>query len=238
MLRTSLGPSLLIIVVLERLAEGLWVAPSPLTYFGLRLGTRMTVVRLANGDAWIHSPIPLDDGLRAEVEAIGPVRHVVAPSVFHHLFAGPWREAFDGSTLYGPKALARKRKDLRLDASLEEAAAAPWASELTPVHIDGCLLDETVFVHRGSRSVVSADLTENFVSHRHLPTRLYLQASGTYGKIGWPRPLRIAYRDHAAARRSLDALMEHDFDRIVIAHGDVVARDGKAALRETFRFLE
>ena len=224
--------------MLERIAEGLWVAASPHSYFGLRLGTRMTVVRLANGDAWVHSPIPLDDSLRAAVEAIGTVRHIVAPSLFHHMFAGEWRQAFEGSTLYGPKALASKRKDLRLDATLEEAKTAPWARELTPVHIDGCMLDETVFVHHASRTVVSSDLTENFVSHPHLPTRLYLQASGTYGKVGWPRPLRIVYRDHAAATRSLDALMQHDFDRIVIAHGDIVAKDGKAALRETFRFLD
>jgi hypothetical protein len=224
--------------VLERIAEGLWVAATPHSYLGLRLGTRMTVVRLASGDVWVHSPVHLDDGLRAAVEAIGPVRHVVAPSLYHHLFAGEWRQAFAGATLYGPKALASKRKDLRLDATLEEARTAPWAAELAPVHIDGCLLDETVFVHGASRTVVSSDLTENFVTHRHLPTRLYLQASGTYGKVGWPRPLRIVYRDHAAATRSIDALLQHDFDRIVIAHGEIIARDGKAALRETFRFLD
>jgi hypothetical protein len=223
--------------VLDPLADGLWVAAAPLSFFGLRLGTRMSVVRLGDGDLWIHSPIPLSHELRAAVDALGTVRHIVAPSLYHHLFAGDWKAAYPAATLHGPAALARKRKDLALTASLEEAAAAPWASELVPVHIDGCGLDETVFVHRPTRTLVTSDLTENFVTHPHLPTRLYLKASGTYGKIGWPRALRIVYRDHAAARRSLDALLEHDFDRIVIAHGDVIASGGKDAVRGTFGFL-
>jgi hypothetical protein len=58
-----------------------------------------------------------------------------------------------------------------------------------------------------------------------------------HGKIGWSRLLRIVYRDRAAARRSIDAIIAHDFDRIVIAHGDVIRRDGRAALRRTFDFL-
>ena len=223
--------------MLDRLDEGLWVAAAPLSYMGLHLGTRMTIVRLAGGDLWVHSPIAATPELRAEVDALGPVRHVVAPSLFHHVHAGEWQAAYPAATLWGPAALARKRKDLKLGATLEEAAGAPWASELAPVHIDGCMLDETVFVHRATHTVVASDLAENFTSCAHWPTRMYLKASGIYGKVGWGRLMRFVYRDRAAAKHSVDALLSQDFDRIVIAHGDVIARDGKAALRETFRFL-
>jgi hypothetical protein len=224
-------------VVLERLDEGLWVAAMPLSFMGLRLGTRMTVVRLAGGDLWVHSPIAPSPDLRREVDALGPVGHLVAPNLYHHRFLDSWRAAYPDAILHGPKALARKRKDLTLSAALEDARAASWAGELAPVHVEGCALDETVFVHRATRTVVSSDLTENFTTSRHWPTRAYLKMSGTHGKIGWPRPLRVLYRDHAAALRSLDALFEHDFDRVVIAHGDVIGRDGKAAVRQTFAFL-
>ncbi len=99
------------------------------------------------------------------------------------------------------------------------------------------MLDETVFLHAATRTIVASDLAENFTSCEHWPTRLYLRASGIYGKVGWGRLMRFVYRDRPAARRSVDVLLTRDFDRIVIAHGDVIARDGKAALRETFRFL-
>jgi hypothetical protein len=222
---------------LERLDNGLWVAAGPLSFVGLRLGTRMTVVRLASGDLWVHSPIPPSSELRAAVDALGPVRHIVAPSLFHHLSAGHWQAIYPDAALYGPAALAKKRKDLKLTVSLEEAGGASWAAELQPLHVDGCLLDETVFVHRGARTLISADITENFTTSPHFFTRLYLKASGIHGKIGWSRLMRIVYRDRAAARRSIDSLLAHDFDRIVIAHGDVIPADGKAALRTTFEFL-
>jgi hypothetical protein len=223
--------------VLERLDEGLWIAAVPLSFLGLRIGTRMTVARLAGGDLWIHSPIELGAELRREVDELGSVGHLVAPNLYHHRFVQSWRAAYPNAIFHGPKALRRKRKDLVLSATLEEAPAASWASELTPVHIDGCMLDETVFVHRPTRTLVSADLTENFATSPHWPTRAYLKASGLHGRVGFSRFLRPLYRDRKAARRSLDALLEHDFDRIVIAHGDVIGREGKAAIRQTFDFL-
>jgi hypothetical protein len=223
--------------MLERLDEGLWVAAAPLSFMGLRIGTRMTVVRLASGDLWVHSPIEPTPELRAEVDALGPVRHVVAPSLYHHLHAGQWKAAYPTAALWGPAALARKRKDLELTETLEQTAGAAWTSELVPVHIDGCMLDETVFLHRATRTLVGSDLTENFTTSPHWPTRLYLKVSGIHGKVGWSRLMRVVYRDRPAARRSVEALLALDFDRIVIAHGDVIRRDGKAALRETFRFL-
>ncbi len=223
--------------MLERLDEGLWVAAMPLTYVGLHLGTRMTVVRLAGGELWIHSPIAPTAALRAAVDGLGRVAHLVAPNLYHHLFVEPWRAAYPGAVVHGPGALARKRKDLPLSAPLEEAHAAPWAGELAPVHIDGCMLDETVFVHQATRTLVTSDLTENFATSPHWATRMYLKAAGVHGKVGWPAPLRLLYRDHGAARRSVDALLEHDFDRVVLAHGDIVGREGKTAVRETFTFL-
>jgi hypothetical protein len=223
--------------MIERIDEGVWVAASPHSFMGLHLGTRMTIVRLAGGDLWIHSPIALSSALRPEVDALGPVKHIVAPSLYHHMYAGHWQTAYPDAAVYGPAALARKRKDLKLTATLEEAASAPWAAELAPVHIDGCMLDETVFVHRATRTLVGSDITENFRTSAHWPTRLYLKASGIHGKVGWGRFMRVVYRDRAAARRSVDALLEQDFDRVVIAHGDVIPSGGKTALRDTFAFL-
>jgi hypothetical protein len=223
--------------VLAPLAEGLWVATSPLSYFGMRIGTRMSIVRLRDGGLWVHSPIPLTPELRASVDALGVVRHIVAPSLYHHMWAGECKAAYPDAALHGPARLARKRNDLALTATLEQASAAAWAAELVPVHVDGCMLDETVFVHGPTRTLISSDLTENFTTHSHWPTRAYLKASGTYGKPGWPAPLRIVYRDHAATRRSLDVLREHDFDRLVIAHGDVIGSGAKAAIEQTFTFL-
>jgi hypothetical protein len=223
--------------MLERLDAGLWVAPAPMKFMGLHLGTRMTVVRLSGGDLWVHSPIALTPELRAEVDALGPVRHIVAPNLYHHVFAGQWHGAYPSASLWGPAALSRKRKDLKLTSTLEQASATAWASDLVPLHVDGCMLDETVFVHRTTRTLIASDITENFASSPHWMTRTYLKMAGIHGRIGFSRLLRFVYRDHPAARRSIDALLAQDFDRIVLAHGDIIPSGGKEALQSTYGFL-
>ena len=58
------------------LAADLWVADRPFKLplrFG-DIGCRMTVIRLADGGLFLHSPVPLDAALRAALDQIGPVR--------------------------------------------------------------------------------------------------------------------------------------------------------------------
>jgi hypothetical protein len=227
--------------MLERVDDGLWVVPAPLTFLGLRIGTRMTVVRLGGGEGarelWIHSAVPLTPELKREVDALGSVAHVVAPDLFHHLFASQWSSAYPSAVFYAPAALGKKRKDLRIGLPLERAAEAPWAKELAPLRIAGCMLGETVFVHAKARTLVTADLVENFATSPHWPTRLYLKAAGIHGKLGFSRALRPIIHDRRAARRSIDELLERDFDRIVLCHGDVLPQGGRDGVREAFAFL-
>lgn len=221
--------------MLEPIAKGVWVAHTPHVMMGLHLGTRMTVVRLADG-LWVHSPIGLGGGLREAVDALGEVRHVVAPNVYHHMYVPEAMAAWPDATLHAPASLRKKRRDLDIHRTLSEERV--WGDALEPLTIDGCMLEETVFFHPSTRTLVTSDLTENFQSCDHLPTRLYLKASGTYGKVGWPRPLRLLYRDRRAARASVERLLAWDFDRVVIAHGTDILREGaKDAVRRTFEFL-
>ena len=223
--------------LLQPWGDDVWIATAPQTMFGLHLGTRMTVVRLPGGSLWVHSPIAATGPLRAELDALGPVAHVVAPSLFHHLHAGDMAKAYPGAMVHAPAALKKKRPDLEIDAELSGAAHPEWKDALSPLAIEGCALGETVFLHAGSKSVISSDLTENFSTSPHWPTRLYLKAGGVYGKPGWSRLLHFVYRDKKAARRSIDALLERDFDRAVIAHGDPLTSGAKEAVRQTFAFL-
>lgn len=221
-------------------ADGLWTVYEPeFRMLGLKLGTRMTIVRLPQGTLVLHSPIAVSSALAATIEALGPVGHIVAPNLYHHVYAGEAQKRWPKAKLHGASGLNRKRRDLRVDSVLgKDAPGDDWKGILEPVTIRGCLLGETVLVHTPSRTVVSADLFENFQAMDHLPTRLYLKASGVWQKAGWSKPLRLLYRDHAAARRSVDELLAHDFEGAIIAHGDTVARGAKDAVRQTFQFLK
>lgn len=223
---------------LVRHAEGLWTAWAPHRFFGLQLGTRMTVIRLPDGALWLHSVVAIDDLLADEIQALGPVHHLVVPNLYHHLYAVDSIQRWPAARVHAPTAMRRKRPELRIDAELTETPDPGWCGVLTPVHIDGAMLDETVFVHRPSRTLITSDLVENFDTSPHLPTRLYLRAAGLQGRVGWSRLLRGVYRDRGATRRSLERLLGLDFDRIILAHGQVLEQGGPAAMREAFRWLK
>ncbi len=218
-------------------ADGLWSASAPHSFFGLHLGTRMTVLRLPGGELWLHSVVAIDDLLEYAIDALGSVAHIVVPNLYHHLYVTEAIQRWPQARVHAPAAMRRKRPDLRIDAELGERPDPGWGGVLVPVHIDGSMLDETVFVHRPSRTLITSDLVENFDTSPHLGTRLYLKAAGVHGRVGWSRFLRFVYRDRRATRRSLERLLGLDFDRIVLAHGRVLEHGGPAAVREAFGWL-
>jgi Domain of unknown function (DUF4336) len=217
--------------------EGLWTAGAPQRFYGLHLGTRMTVLRLPGGGLWLHSVIPMEEELARQVEALGPVRHLVVPNLFHHLHVAAALRRWPTARVHAPARLRRKRPDLRIDAELGETPDPAWEGVLTPLHVDGSIIDETVFVHLPSRTLVCSDLVENFDTSPHLPTRLYLRAGGIHGRVGFSRFIRPVYRNRRAARRSLERLLALDFDRIILAHGRVLDSGGPAAVREAYDWL-
>ncbi|RLB42086.1 MAG: hypothetical protein DRH30_05485 [Deltaproteobacteria bacterium] len=222
---------------LTKFAEGVWLASAPNKYLGWQLGTRMTVLRLGDGSLLIHSPIALDDSLKREIDTLGPVGHIVAPNLFHHLHAGDAARAFPEAKLHGAAGLRKKRPDLRLDALLGEQNEPAWRDDLDTLTIEGTLLNETIFWHKPSGTLVTADLIENFESADDWWTRLYLKAGGIHGKIGLSRMLRLAFRDRKKARRDIDQVLGWGFDRIVLAHGNPIGSNGVDALRETYAWL-
>jgi len=224
-------------MTLEQHDDGLWSKPVAQSFLGLHVGTRMTVVRLPSGGLWVHSPIALTAALEDELRTLGPVAHIVAPNLYHHLYAGPMLETFDEARLHARPKLRTKCAGLRIDADLTEASASEFEGVLEAVHIDGTMLDEVVFVHRPTRTLISADLIENFKSSSHFMTRQYLKVSGIHGKPGVSRLLRPMFRQRKRARAAIDRLLSADFNRIVVSHGAIMEDAGPDAVRDAYGWL-
>ncbi len=223
---------------MEQLAKDLWAEAAPQSFFGLHLRTRMTVVRLRDGNVLVHSPIAMTPSLKADVDAIGPVRHIVAPCTTHHLYAGEWKDAYPGALLHGAVGLAKRRKDLAIDLELRGETHPDWQDDLATVFLDGTMLNETVFFHQPSRSLIVSDVIENFETSTHWPTRAYLKLGGIHGKPGLSLPLRLIFRDKKRARRAIDEVLRWDFDRIVLAHGDIIESGGRDTLKDAYTWLK
>ncbi len=219
--------------MLRPIADGVAVLDLHRSLLGLQLGGRATARSLQGGGVLLHSPVPLAQEDVEALQRLGGVRHLVGPNLGHHLFLGHARQPFPDAKLHGVPGLAQKRRDLAFDAVVTEAPIDP---SLRQVVIDGMpRLQEVAFLHVSSRTLVLCDLFFHFLESPSWLTRGYLKASGAWGGLGQTMLHRVWTKDRAAYRASVERLLDLDFDRVIVAHGQVLERGGKEALRAALR---
>src|SRR5271166_3332354 len=98
--------------MLKPFVENIWTETRRAKFWGVETGSRMTVVRLAGGGLFVHSPVALDEATRSEVDSLGEVRAVVSPSIFHHLHVPSWMAAYPKAVFSACPGLEHKRPDL------------------------------------------------------------------------------------------------------------------------------
>ena len=220
------------------LAENLWVVERPQTFYGLSVGTRMTVVRLSGERLLLHSAVELDAALRTELDAIGRVCFAVAPNRVHHLYAGAVAQLYPEARLWVAPGLDRKRPDLAFVAVLGDEAPEEWRGEVDQVFFRGRPYEnEVVFFHRASRTLLLCDLAFNFGPRAAAPTRLLMKLIRSYGHFGPSKLDPLLIRDRVAARQSLERILAWDFDRVIVAHGEILETGGREALRTGYSWL-
>jgi len=228
-------------MLLEQVGEKIWIANGPtVSFYGFPYPTRMALVRLDNRDLWVWSPVDLDSQLRSDVEALGPVRHVVSPNKIHHLFLGEWAQAWPEASLYASPGLAPRRKDLAFDAELEGTPDPAWHGQIDQVVIGGSFaMNEVVFFHRRSATCLVCDLVQRHDPNAHSGWKgALMRLDGLVGADGsTPREWRLTFLDRARARAAARTALSWKPERLVIAHGDWARKDGTAALRHGLRWL-
>lgn len=195
------------------------------------------MVRLASGSLVLISPVQPNPALRTAIDGLGEVRSLVCPNKWHHMFVPAWQETHPGATLYAVAGIEKRAPELQVDATLAEQAPEDWNGELELIPIDGFpMFDERAFLHVASRTLILTDMLVNFRDASGI-TWLYLKLNGALGRPGHTLMHRIALQDRASVRRSVERLLAWDFERIVVAHGEVIENGGPAALREAFAWV-
>ena len=189
---------------MQQIDTDLWVADSPLRFFGVEIGTRMTVVRLPGPRLLLHSPIPAAPELVREVEQLGPVTFLVAPNCMHHLYVAEWQQACPDASLYVAPGLDRKRPDLEGASVLGDAPEPAWADTIDQTFVSGFpMANEIVFFHRPSATLIATDIAFNYGASSPALTRLLFRLGRTYGRLSPTVLERVLVRDRPAFRRSL-----------------------------------
>lgn len=232
--------------VLKPVADGLWIVDSgPLRALGMPLPVRMSVVRLDNGDIWLHSPTRYDPALHQAIAALGPIRHLVAPNVAHWTFLKAWQDNCPDAVTWAAPNLNRRRQvrrsGLRIDRVLSDGTPGEWVKDFHQLVVPGGLgFREVAFVHIRSSTLLLTDLVLNLEAGK-MPVLLrpLLRLAGMTAPHGMPPPyLRFAVKlRKTEAAAAVTRLLDWAPERVVFTHGTWFARDGTAALRKSLRWL-
>jgi hypothetical protein len=228
-------------VALAELAPSLFVADGPtVPFLSIPYPTRMVVVKLSNGDAWVWSPIALDAELERAVEAVGPVRHIVSPNKIHHLFLPEWAARWPDARLHAPPGLAARKPEVHFHAELGEDPDPAWAPDIDQVIFRGSLfMEEVAFFHRPSRTAIVGDLVQ-----RHDPAHAtglkgwVMRLDGLVGDRGsTPREWRASFLRRGPARAARERVLAWNAERLVIAHGACASENATPILTQALAWM-
>ena len=228
---------------LRAFANNIWIVEGPnVRDMGVMFTTRMTVVKLANGSVWIESPVPVPFETLKRITDVGPVKYLLAATPRHVWRLERWHTLFPEAQLWTsrPTPFTLKQGNLSFTGVLGEAPYQDWADDFNQLTFKGNpLLDEVLFFHKESRTVILDDLIQIHPTVKGKPFRNALfkveGVASPHGGVGLD--MRLSFTNRNLARQSLEKLLSWDFDKLIIAHGACIEKDAKPFIQRAFRWL-
>lgn len=228
--------------MLKKIDNNIWVTEQPFKYWGLDVGTRMTVVRLLTGELVVISPISIYENTVSQLNEIGRVGYIIAPNLYHHLFLMEFQKIYARAQIWVPLGFDLKLPNIAVDKVISDTSGN-FFEEIDYLLVDGfkvlelsgaATLNEFVFFHRDSQTLIITDTAFNFDGKFNWKTQLAARLLGIYGKLR-PSPLeKLASQEKNQVMGSIKKILQWDFDRVILAHGSIVELDGKKLFKEGF----
>jgi hypothetical protein len=139
----------------------------------------MTVIQLADGNLWVHSPIGLDKQTKDALAKLGTVKYIVSPNYEHLKYAPHWHQEFPDAFMWGCPGLIERLPDIKWAGEIPSGIIAPqgislgncWDfDEIVPLHFDvevnpftgKPFFNEVIFFHKPSKSLLTTDVYWNY----------------------------------------------------------------------------
>jgi len=106
--------------MLKKVDNNIWVAEQNLKYWGLEVGTRMTIIRLENDELVVISPIKVDKETINQINELGTVSIIIAPNLYHHLFISDFKSVYPDAKVFAAPGLDSKRQDINFDKIINQ----------------------------------------------------------------------------------------------------------------------
>ncbi len=227
-------------VFTEFVAGQIWLQEYPIHFAGCDFNARMSVIRLPDSTLLLHSPCQIDSQTKKAISALGDVAYIIAPGSYHHLYIPSAQAAFPQAETYICPGIERKRPEIDFDWFLADQPPENWADTLDQVLVRGNkYIWEVAFFHKPSRTLLLVDLIENFTDRTpNVNWQLKLWWKVVFHMWDHPKPApeyQLGWKDKAAASKSLKRILDWDFERIIVSHGDMIDKDAKVIAREAWK---
>ncbi len=221
--------------MLRQLDSSLWVDEVSFSLFGVNFGNRMTCIQLSDNSFWIHSPTKFKQTTYEKIKAKGKIKYLITPNRVHNLFVMDWKSQAADALLLAPANTKKIHEDLTFEETPEEKIAELFDGEITCIPINGIpMLKEYAFIHHPSKTLILTDIAFNFGSDSRGWSTFFLRLYGAYNKFGPSISIRAIIKDKVILSASLNKIISHDFDRIIVSHGDIVENNGKKMFKDAF----
>lgn len=230
-------------MLLKQVADNLWIYQGRcVSFYGFPFPTRMTVVRLPDERLWVHSPEKLTLELQQALSMLGHVAYLISPNKLHHLFLDEWLVAYPEAKSFAAPGLIKKRPELRFDAELSDRAEEAWCDEILQTLFRGSpIMQEVVFFHKASSTLILTDLIENFdPSSLNFWQRSLAYVAGILAPKGrTPIDWRLSFRlgSRVQARAALSTMLGWQPQNIILSHGQCIIGNGSEFLADSFSWL-
>ncbi|MES3039095.1 MAG: DUF4336 domain-containing protein [Bdellovibrionota bacterium] len=201
---------------------------------GVHLPIRSTVIPLAKGKLLI-SPIKFSPAQINEIQKGGEVTDIIAPNLIHNLHIEEATKNFPGATLWGTEGYPDKLPKIGWQKILG-IAHWPYNDEVEIIKIEGApKVNEFAFFHKPSKTLVVTDLCFNISEPKGMFAPMVFRLFGTFKKLAVSKMWNGYIKDKTAFQASVKRLLQWNFDRLIVAHGDIVQQNTRPALEQALR---
>lgn len=206
--------------------------------------TRMTVVTLQNGDLWLHSPTDYTPELAEALSKLGRIAHLVSPNLLHYANIAAWKDHFPEAIAWASPGVLKRAKSQGIDVTFDrelEAGTIPeaWKNDLKQTVVPGKLLDEFVYFHDVSKTLIVTDTIQNFeLDKLGQPARALVWLARAYEPHGQiPLDMRLTFLSNKKEiRKTAQEMLSWQPERIILSHGKNIDTNAAETIKFAFRF--
>ena len=99
-------------------------------------------------------------------------------------------------------------------------------------------MEEVFFFHKETKTLIITDFIQSIHSYHNLFERIMGRVGGIFENPSPPRDLRLLMRlDRQTARNSINRVKQWDFEKIIIAHGQLITKNAQSVFNKAFDWI-